>query len=97
MSDEEVQVEEPKERLDHLNDVLNAQLTGDDDAAKASFHDYLTMTTQNILRPAEDPVEDEIEVEDVEAIDDVAVDDINIDDHLPVVEDDEELDDNEED
>ena len=94
MSNEvENEVVEPKSRMDHLSDVLDAQLSQDDDAAEASFHNYLTMTTQNVMAGDEvDEVEVEVEVSDEEIaalaavddeVDDVDVSDIDITDHLP--------------
>lgn len=86
-----------KSRLDHLEAVLDAQLQGDTSAATASFHDYITMTTQNILNPVStddvDPmagvVADEVvdtalaDVELDDVIDGVDVTDIDIEDHIP--------------
>ena len=86
MSDE---VTEPKDRLDYLSDVLDAQLKGDDEAAADAFHNYLTQTTTNILHPVVDEVQPEIEddittdVDDNKVADEIeGLDDINIDDHL---------------
>lgn len=88
MSDEE-------KRLQYLSDVLDAQLSGDGDAAIAPFHDYLTLTTQKILNPVDDidDIDDEVDVNvsgiDIDLDDDLPDDDdgidvsgINIDDHL---------------
>ena len=81
------EVEQDKSALDHLADVLDAQLDDDVDKAKTAFHQYSTMTAKAILNP-EAEVEVEFEVDDsgeedeVAELDDINVDDINIDDHL---------------
>jgi len=37
--------------IDHLGNVVDAHITKDDDAASASFHDYLTQKVRTTLNP----------------------------------------------
>jgi len=72
--DVEVEVETPTPEedipaelsaIDHLGNVIDSHITKDDDAANASFHDYLTQKVRTTLNPEpEELVSDEPDTDD---------------------------------
>lgn len=67
-------VDQPKSRLDHLSDVLDARLNDDDDAAQSAFHSYVTMTTKNILSPEVD--DGDVSDGEIDDMQDISISDV---------------------